>query len=226
MKLRVCSLTIGLIFAQVSAVAQWADYGLWSSVSVSQKVAKKTSASLDFAARFNNNFSVLGTTFVDSEISREVLDDVNLGAAIRVGGSQTDEYHWESRLRLAFNAKYKTKVGGKSSLSFRLQYQSGTKGVGPTVFSNATRFKVSCRHKVSKEFRLSLSSEVFFKPFYSSYEWSDTRVRISIRKKISKRRYVTFGYQLERPRFGPDPWSEHAIVCNFSLEKKRRKAGK
>ena len=121
MKLRVCSLTIGLIFAQVSAVAQWADYGLGSSVSVSQKVAKKTSASLDFAARFNNNFSVLGTTFVDSEISREVLDDVNLGAAIRVGGSQTDEYHWESRLRLAFNAKYKTKVGDKSSLSFRLQ---------------------------------------------------------------------------------------------------------
>ena len=106
------------------------------------------------------------------------------------------------------------------------QYQSGTKGAGPVDFSNATRFKASYIYKVSKEYRLSLSSEVFYRPVYSNYEWSDTRGRISVRKKISKRRHVTFGFQLERPRFGPDPWVEHAIICNFSLEKKRRKSDK
>ena len=226
MKLRVCALTIALVFAQVSAVAQWADYGLWSSASVSQKVAKKTYASADFAARFDRDFSRLGTTFIDSEISREVLDDVDLGVALRVGGSQADEHQWEARRRFAFNAKYKTKVGDKSSLSFRLQYQSGTKGTGPIDFSNAARFKAAYIYKVSKEYRLSVSSEIFFKPVYSSYEWSDTRGRLSVRKKISKRRYVTFGYQLECPRFGPDPRVEHAIICDFSLEKKRRKSGK
>ena len=44
-------------------------------------------------------------------------------------------------------------------------------------------------------------------------------------KKNLKKRYVTFGYQLECPRFVPDPRFEHAIICNFSLEKKRRKSG-
>ena len=226
MKLKVSALIITFVFAQVSAVAQWTDYGLWSSASVSQKVARKTYASADFAARFDRNLSRLGTIFVDSEISREVLDDVNLGLIIRAGCSQTDEYHWETRSRFAFKAKYKTKIGDNSSLSFRLQYQSGTKGAGPVDFSNATRFKASYIYKVSKEYRLSLSSEVFYRPVYSNYEWSDTRGRISVRKKISKRRYVTIGYQLECPRFGPDPWMEHAIICNFSLEKKRRKSGK
>ena len=60
-----------------------------------------------------------------------MLDNVNIGVAIRYGGSQADEYYWKARRRIAFNAKYKTKVGNKSSLSFRLQYQSGTKEQDP-----------------------------------------------------------------------------------------------
>ncbi len=223
MKLRFFALTITFVFAQVSAIAQWTDYGLWTSASISQKVAKKTSASADFAARFDRDFSRLGTTFIETEVSQEVLDDVNLGVAIRVGGSQTDEYQWETRRRITFNAKYKTKVGETSSLAFRIQYQSGTKGKGPIDFSNAARFKASYTNRLTKEYRISFSSEVFFKPVYSCYEWSNTRARVSVRKKISKRKDVTFGYQLECPRSLSNSWVEHTFICNYSLEKKRRK---
>ena len=142
----------------------------------------------------------------------------------------TNEYQWEPQRRVAANAKFKYSLGDKSSISLRLQYQSGYKGVrtpGEGLdFSKAARSKLTYFYKIAKGYRLSLSAESFFRPLYDTYEWSDIRGRISVRKKLSKRKYFTLGYQVETPRGGPDPWVEHAIICNFSVQMKRRKSEK
>ena len=219
-------------FAFVSAglKAQWVDHGAWTSASISQKVIRKTVVTVDFAARFDRDYTRLGSTFIDAEVSREVADGLNVNLAFRGGASNTNEYQWEPQRRVAANIRYKQSLGDKSSISVRLQYQSGYKGArmpGESLaFSKAARSKLTYFYKVAKGYRLSLSAETFFRPLYDIYEWSDIRGRISVRKQLAKRKYLTLGYQVETPRGGPDPWVEHAIICSFALEKKRRKSDK
>ena len=219
-------------FAFASAVlnAQWVDHGAWTSASLSQKIMRKTVASADLAARFDRDFTRIGSTFINTEIDREVANGLNLSLAFRGGASMTNEHQWEPQRRIATNARYKKGLGDKASISIRLQYQSGHKGVrtpGEGLdFSKAARTKATLYYKVAKGYRLSFSGESFFRPLYDIYEFSDVRGRISMRKKLSKRKYLTIGYQLETPRGGPDPWVEHAIICNFSVQMKRRKSEK
>ena len=225
MRLKAVVFTV-VFFISLVANSQWADYGGWTSLSLSQKVAKKTVASADIAMRWDRDFSRLGSTFIDASISREVLKDIKASVALRGGASCTGEYLWEPQRRVAGALRYKNSLNKKSSLSIRLQGQTGMKGIAPLDLSTAARIKTTYYYKISKKYRASFSTEVFFRPLYSNYEWSDTRFRVAIRKKVRKRRYFTLGYQLETPRNGPDLWVEHAIICNFSLEKKRRKSDK
>ena len=228
--MRLCATVLLLLFAQGAAIAQWTDYGAWTSASISQKIARKTVASADFALRWDRDFTRLGSTFINTEISREVVDDLNILMAFRGGASMTDEFQWEPQRRGAITAKYKKGVGENSSVSIRLQGQTGHKGTRPPgqglEFSQAARTKLTYYHKLSKKYRLSVSGEAFFRPLYNTYEWSDIRGRLSVRKKVAKRKYLTIGYQVESPRGGPDPWVEHVLICNFGLEKKRRKSDK
>ena len=221
-----------LFFAFVSAglYAQWVDHGAWASASISKKIMRKTVASADFAARFDRDFTRIGSTFINAKIDRKVAKGLNLNLAFRGGASMTNEYQWEPQRRIATNARYKKGLGKKASISVRLQYQSGHKGVrtpGEGLgFSKAARTKATFYYEVAKSYRLSLSGETFFRPLYDIYEFSDVRGRISVRKKLSKRKYLTIGYQVESPRGGPDPWVEHAIICNFLAQMKRRKSEK
>ena len=219
-------------FAFSSSVlnAQWVDYGVWASASISKKIIRKAVASADFAARFDRDFTRISSTFINVEIDREVAKGLNLSLAFRGGASMTNEYQLEPQRRIATKARYKKGLGKKASISIRIQYQSGHRGVrtpGEGLdFSKAARTKATFYYKVTKGYRLSLSGETFFRPLYDIYEFSDLRGRISVRKKLSKRKYLTIGYQVESKLDGPDPWVEHAIICNFSAQMKRRKSEK
>ena len=230
MNLKAISLFATMALLYANAHSQWTDYGGWASATVSQKVAKKTIASLNAAMRWDRDFIRLGSTLIDTDISREILDDLDITASFRAGTSRTDEYQWELQQRFSANARYKVNLGENSSVSLRAQYQTGHKGPrSPSEgieFSNAARTKLTYSYKASKTYKMSLSTEAFFRPINTAYQWSDWRARISLRKKVAKRKYLTIGYQIESPRGGPDPWVEHAIICNFGLEKKRRKSEK
>ena len=219
-----------LVFTGEILNAQWVDHGAWTSATFSQKFIRRTDVVIDVAARFDRDFTRVGSTFINAEVSRKVVDGLNVNIAFRGGASRTDEYQWEPQRRFAANTKYKLGLGDKSSISMRLQYQSGYKGVRTPgeglAFSKAARSKLTYYFKVAKGYRLSLSTESFFRPLYDRYVWSDIRGRISVRKKLAKRKYLTLGYQIETPRGGPDPWVEHAIICSYALEKKRRKSDK
>tara|TARA_B100000427_G_scaffold252165_1_gene215480 strand:- start:680 stop:1372 length:693 start_codon:yes stop_codon:yes gene_type:complete len=230
MNYRIVLILIAVIFTSGKMHSQWTDYGGWTSATVTKKVAKKTYASANYAMRWDRDFTRLGTTFLDADISREIVDDINFTISLRVGVSKTDEYQWEPQRRFSTNARYKIDLGKKSSISLRAQYQTGHKGASTPgqgiEFSNAFRSKFTYSYRHSKKYKFSLSAETFFRPIYSFYALSDYRARISVRKKLAKRKYLSLGYQVETPRGGPDPWVEHAIICNFSLDMKRRKSEK
>jgi hypothetical protein len=218
-------LLAAILLSPSISLSQWTDYGAWASVSVNQKIAKKTYYNLDAAMRWDRDLTRLGSTFINADISRKLSDLFDATASIRLGASRTDEYLWESQKRVAAIIKFKMDLAGDFSFSLRAQGQTGFKGaLTPDLdFSKATRTKATLYYKFSKDWRFSISGETFFRPVNDTYQWSDTRGRISARFKVSKRRYATFSYQLERPRLGNDPWTEHTIICNFAIQKKRRK---
>ncbi len=230
MNYRIVLVLIATLIIGGAASSQWTDYGGWASASISQKVSKKTVVSASVAMRFDRDFTRLGSTFIDADLSREVLNDLDLVISFRAGASMDDQYLWEPQRRFSANARYKYSLGKKSALSLRAQYQTGHKGASTPgegiEFSNAARTKLTYTYKVSKTYRLSFSTEAFYRPLSSFYEFSDLRGRISVRKRVAKRKYLTIGYQVETPRGGPDPWAEHAIICNLSLDKKLRKPEK
>lgn len=230
MNYRIVLVLVATLIIGGVASSQWTDYGGWVSASISQKAAKKTVVSASVAMRFDREFTRLGSTFIDADLSREVLNDLDLVISFRAGYSMDDQYLWERQRRFSTNARYKFSLGKKSALSIRAQYQTGHKGArtpGEGIeFSNAARTKLTYTYKASKTYRLRLSTEAFYRPLGLFYEFSDLRGRISVKKKVAKRKYLTIGYQVETPRGGHDPWVEHAIICNFSLDKKRRKSEK
>jgi len=217
-------LTLVAVLCSFTTWGQWTDYGVWTSASVSSEINKKNVISIEFMARWDRDVTRLGTTFINADFSHELVKNMEVLGSIRLGLSRTDEYSWESLRRVSGAFRWKDGISDKWSTSIKLKAQTGYKGTsteGLVIdFSEAVRIKPTFYYKASKLVRLSFSAEWFFRPVYSTYEWSDTRMRISMRKKIAKRRYLTLGYQIQQPRTGTDPWTEHTLICSFDLRKK------
>jgi hypothetical protein len=186
MKRSAILLIAATLLSPFTSLSQWTDYGVWTSMSVNQKVAKKTFVNLDAALRWDRDATRLGSTFLNADLSRNLMDFLEVTASVRVGASRTDEYLWEPQRRVAVIARLKTDLGEDLSFSFRAQYQTGHKGFpSPNIdFSRAARTKATLNYKLSKDWRLSLSGETFFRHDYLTHYWSDTRLRISARHKV------------------------------------------
>ena len=220
-------LFIAAALCSFTAWGQWTDYGFWTSASVAQQIDNKNGYSIEFMSRWDRDITRLGSTFINADFSRQVIKNTEVRASLRLGLSRTDEYAWESLRRVSGALRWKDGFSDKWGASIKLKVQSGHKGVAmegfAIDFSEAIRLKPTVYYKVSKGVRLSFSAEWFFRPLYSTYEWSDTRVRISLKKKVGKRRYLTLGYQIQHPRISTDPWTEHTLICSFDLKKKKIK---
>ena len=220
-------LSLAVVLCSFTGWGQWADYGVWTSATVTSEINKKNEVAIEFMARWDRDVTRLGTTFINADFSHELVKNMDVLASLRLGLSRTDEYSWESLRRVSGALRWKDGVSDKWSTSIKLKAQTGYKGIsmeGVAIdFSEAVRFKPTLYYKVSKGVRISFSAEWFFRPVYSAYEWSDTRLRIAMRKKVAKRRYLTLGYQIQQPRTGKDPWTEHTLICSFDLRKKKIK---
>jgi len=220
-------LSLASVLCSFTTWGQWTDYRVWTSASVSSEVNKNNNVSIEFMARWDRDVTRLGTTFINTDFSHELVNNMEVIGSIRLGLSRTDEYSWESLRRVSAALRWKDGISDKWSTSIKLKAQTGYKGISmegfAIDFSEAVRLNPTLYYKASKRVRLSFSAEWFFRPVYSTYEWSDTRLRISMKKKIAKRRYLTLGYQIQQPRTGTDPWTEHTLICSFDLRKKKIK---
>ena len=57
-------------FSSAALNAQWVDHGAWASATISKKIMRKTVASADFAARFDREFTRIGSTFINAETGK------------------------------------------------------------------------------------------------------------------------------------------------------------
>ena len=206
--------------------AQWTDYGLWSGAGISQDVFENFSYEVETQARWDYDFSRLGSAFTDVGISQDLspfAPDFKFSASLRLGMSRADNFMWEPIRRLSGSARWKTDLSENASVSCRLRYQSSFKDEG---FANAVRLRGALHYKVSKKLKATVSTEVFTRQKDLGWYYSDFRARVVLSAKTSKRRWVSFGYQVEQQKNTADPWTEHRLICTYDIELKRWKGKK
>ncbi|PCJ81622.1 MAG: hypothetical protein COA49_02635 [Bacteroidetes bacterium] len=227
----VLSLILGIV--SKTSLGQWSDYGVWSSVSCSQNLSDDLSYSASAATRVGYDFTRVESVFSNVSISRKltpIAKGLKLDASIRLGMSKTSTYLWQPIRRLSASIKWKFDLSENMTFSSRVRYQTASKGLLATPASHhlrsAARFKTGLTYSVSKKLRLGLYTEFFSRPQNLGWYYSDHRMKLVVNVKTAKRRWASFGYQVEQQKNTPDPWTEHRIICGFDLEMKQRKAEK
>jgi hypothetical protein len=206
--------------------AQWTDYGLWSGAGISQEVFENFSYEVETQARWDYDFSRLGSAFADVGASQDLspfAPGLKVATSLRLGMSRADNFMWEPIRRLSGSARWKTDLTENVAVSCRLRYQSSFKEAG---FAQAVRLRGAIHCQASKKLKATVSTEVFTRQKDFGWYYSDFRVRFVISKKTSKRRWASFGYQVEQQKNTADPWTEHRLICTYDIELKGRKGKK
>jgi hypothetical protein len=217
---RLAIVFLSLFFSSTSIFGQWTDYGVWSSMSISKNISKTLEFTSEAQTRLDYDASRLGSAFTNFTLSREFSPYWKFSSALRLGASRTDEYALEPLRRITVSAKYKRPLISNLSASLRFLYQL------KNDYRQTFRLSPALYYKVSKKLRLAIYSELFFKPSQEGFYQSDFRYRFMAKHKLSKRRWVSFGYQIEQQTNTPDPWTQHVFICSYDLELKRRNGKK
>jgi hypothetical protein len=223
---RICVFILVVSLFGDNLYGQWADYGLWSGAGISQDVFENFSYEVETQARWDYDFSRLGSAFTDVGISQDLspfAPDFKVSASLRLGMSRADNFMWEPIRRLSGSAIWKTDLSETVSVSCRLRYQSSFKDED---FANAVRLRAALHCQVSKKLNATVSTEVFTRQKDLGWYYSDFRARVVLSAKTSKRRWTSFGYQVEQQKNTHDPWTEHRLICTYDIELKGRKGKK
>ena len=225
--------SFSLIVFSFESLGQWSDYGVWSSISCSQDLSDDFSFSANASMRAGYDFTRIESVFSNVSISKKlspIAKGLKLDASLRLGMSKTSTYLWQPIRRLCASLKWKTDISENLTFSSRVRYQTAAKGILANPDSrelrSAARLKSGLTYYVSKKLRVGLYTEIFTRPQDLGWIYTDHRIKLVINVKTSKRRWASFGYQIEQQKNTPDPWTEHRVICGFDLEMKRRKAEK
>ena len=217
---RLAIVLLSLFFSSTSIFGQWTDYGVWSSMSISKNITNNLEFSSEAQTRLDYDASRLGSAFTNFTLSREFSPYWKLSSELRLGMSRTDEYALEPLRRITISAKYKRPLISNLSASLRFRYQL------KSDYNQTLRLSPALYYKVSKKLRLAIYSELFFKPSQEGFYQSDFRYRFMAKHKVSKRRWVSFGYQIDQDKNTSDPWTQHVLIWSYDLELKKRKGKK
>jgi len=217
---RLALVFLAIFFSTTSTFGQWADYGVWSGISVSKNISKNLEFSSEAQTRLDYDASRLGSAFANFALSRQLSPYWKLSSALRLGETRTAEYAFEPLRRISVSAKYKRPLFSNLSGSLRFLYQQKTE------FRQTFRLSPALYYKVSKKLRLAIYTELFFKPSQEGFYQSGYRYRFMAKHKASKRRWISFGYQIEQQINTTDPWTQHVFICSYDLELKGRNGKK
>jgi hypothetical protein len=217
---RLATVIFYIFFFSPSIFGQWTDYGIWSSASISQNISNNLNLSSEAQARLDYDASRLGSAFTNFTLSRKLSSNWKLYSALRLGMSRTDEFALEPLSRISVSARYKYSLTSNLSSSIKVLYQIN--GDVRQTF----RLKPALYYKVSKKLRFTIHTEFFFRPSQEGLYQTGSRLRFLMKQKVSKRRWVSFGYQIDQDKNTSDPWTQHVLIWSYDLELKKRKGKK
>lgn len=200
------------------------DAGLWLNSAFSKELNKVLDAEVELEGRFNDNFGELATSFADISLVQKTARGARLGLNYRIGTRRNLDNTYGLRQRIALDLGLGRYELGKYDFRFRLRYQFNNAGFGAgeddIEFSRTFRGKMSVTRKLIKKTDLRFSGECFFRSRNGSWEWSDIRTGLELRRRINNRQDLSLGYLFQTELGRANPERDFVITLGYSWELK------
>ena len=220
----VCALALGL--ATLAPLRGWGQSPQsWVALSTGQNLPHDWSWSAAGQLRTSPGALQWSEGIVDVGVGRSFdrLSGWSVDGTWRTGWDWPPEGGWTTSWRWATSLKWRTKVGDHS-LRIRARHQFG----GPWMRSwDRARWRLQVRwtHDLPDGMKLIPAVETFWGR-EGGVQPAAVRGRLSLDKKLSKRRHVTLGYQFQTGIQSHLDVAEHTVLlsCDLALKKvKKRK---
>jgi hypothetical protein len=156
------------VVAQDGTYVEVRDLETWSTIKLEYKPNKKWTLGLEEQLRLKDNSSTVNEYFTQFEVGYKVLDNLELGGALRYIRENDDQGNiqgYENHFRFHLDATYKYKFGG-FRFNHRVRYQNknelGLDEIDGDYVKHTLRFKTGFRYKIKNwKFDPKVSAEVF-----------------------------------------------------------------
>ncbi len=214
-------------FLSLQINAQYNDFGVWSSLSIKQKLNANWKYGADLQWRANENSTAIKTFFVDLDLRYSFSKHVKGFISYRLGKKRQIANYYLAAQRFSSGLTAKSTLK-KWKLGYRFKIQKSMNDLealdrgaqGNIVFRN----KFSVEHKLMKKTSMWSSFEVFsFKNEKFSFSNTDWRWKTGIDRKLKKRQYLTLGFMIQRELYNYNPVTDYVVLLGYQYELKKRK---
>ena len=224
-------LFVAWTFLPCEVLSQLNDAGLWMGFKSKVELTKKLDVSVDPEIRLSENLSYVSGIFTDVGAEYRISKPLYVSVTYRIGARHKDVF-WDMRQRISTGLEVKQKFGD-FSVSFLTRYQASRQGIqveNDPDFSASWRNKLSAKFDGIKKTDLGMSFELFQAAGpYETAELTDWRWTADIERKLSKRRYVSLGYLIQKNLVSTQPEMDFVVLAgykylpDFSKKKKKKK---
>lgn len=202
--------------------SQVRDAGLWMDVNNKFDVGKGLDANIDPEIRMDENITRLNSFISDFGLTKKISPYFSAQAEYRIGAKREETwYNLRHRIALRLTAK---KDVGNFTLSLAGRYQLATHNAGTSDdldLRNTRRLKATVKYGGIKKWDIASSFEGFNETEYTLL--SDWRWQINLERKISKKKSVTFGYQIQKEISSQDMDFIFLLSYKYEWDKKKKK---
>jgi hypothetical protein len=198
------------------------DAGLWSSVNLETKLAKKVGLEVATECRLNENFSELGTIYSEMLVSYKISKPFQVSVGYRYIAKRRYDDSYSIRHRLLINMSYRKKTDWVIA-TLRLRYQSQFTDVNKSdnwrVPEDYLRAKIAFKFETPYKWKPYFSSETFYHlndP--DGVLFRDYRLAAGIDYSINKKTGVNLGYLIDKEVNVSNPWTNYVITLGLNLE--------
>jgi hypothetical protein len=204
----------------------------WVSVAAGQNLPRDWEWSAEGQLRTSSSLSRWSEGLVDLGIERafDALPGWSLGGQWRTSWEWPPEGGWTTSWRWATSAQWRTDIGDHK-VGMRLRHQFGGPWMRPW---DRARWRVQAKwtHDLPDGWKLEPSVETFLGHRALTTETGirlepvALRGRLTLDKKLAKRRHLTFGYQFQSAVHSRPSTPEHTVLLALDLELKKAKRRK
>jgi hypothetical protein len=201
--------------------AQDRDAGLWTSLTVQTKVAKRLTADLSQEFRFNENISELGTWFTDAGLEYRVAKHFQAALNYRFMLKRQMEDYYSRRHRLYLDLKFDQKFK-PVVLQFRTRLQDEYADIGRSdswrEASWYMRNKLTAGLDLDKKYAPYLSLELFTPLFEkNAAAFDNLRAAAGLEYSLTKRQKLDVFYMIQKELNVSQSETDFIIGTGYSI---------
>ena len=201
-----------------SGMTQLSDQGLWISSDLEKKLPGPYTIGLTPEVRIGQGMTRWNAILMDASFNYKATKWMRVSFVVRHSWRHNMGNHVGTRQRANIDVVFDKDVSD-IKWSYRFRVQSGFNGVlgeGERDFRQAIRHRFKARIKLMKKTWTTLGYEFFFSNAAEGFNWTDGRLKASIKRKVNKRQYATIGYLYQNEWNTKYPLREHVLTLSYS----------